>query len=67
MAALVAATGNAARALNIESQVGRFELGKSADLFVLARNNDSLSDISVLQQREAVERVILKGKTVIKR
>lgn len=67
MDAIIAGTKNAARSLNIDSFVGTIEPGKSADLLVLARDKDPLSDISILQHLDAVERVILKGKTVIKR
>ncbi len=67
MDAIITGTKNAARALNIDSFVGTLEPGKSADLLVLARNKDPLSDISILQHLDTVERVILKGKTVIKR
>jgi imidazolonepropionase-like amidohydrolase len=63
--AIVAGTLNAARSLKIESQIGTIESGKSADLLVLAPGKDPLKDISILQDPESIERVILKGKTVI--
>ena len=67
MEAIVAATGNAAKALGIESQLGTIEPNKSADLLVFKQGMDPLRDISILQQPNTIERIVLKGKTVIKR
>ncbi|MFW9814069.1 MAG: amidohydrolase family protein [Candidatus Thorarchaeota archaeon] len=66
MTAIVAGTLNAAKSLNIESKIGTIESGKSADLLVLAHGKNPLEDITVLQNPESIERVILMGKTVIK-
>jgi imidazolonepropionase-like amidohydrolase len=65
MDAIVAGTLNAARALKIESQVGTVEAGKSADLLVLGPGKDPLKDVKILQDPKTIERVILKGKTVV--
>ncbi|MFW9962581.1 MAG: amidohydrolase family protein [Candidatus Sifarchaeia archaeon] len=65
MDAIIAGTLNAAKALKIESQIGTIEPGKSADLLVLASGKNPLKDISLLQNPEFIERVILKGKPVI--
>jgi imidazolonepropionase-like amidohydrolase len=67
MEAITAGTRNAARALNIDSFVGTLEPGKSADLLVLAQDLNPLTDISVLQQKEAIKMVFLRGKPVISR
>ncbi len=67
MNAIVAGTKNAARALRIDSKVGTIEAGKSADILVLARGKNPLEDITVLQDKETISRVILMGKTVIER
>ena len=65
MDAIIAGTKNAARALKIDSRVGTIEPGKSADLLVLAPGKNPLEDITVLQDKESISRVILRGKTVI--
>ena len=67
MDAIVAGTLNAAKALKIDSQIGTIEAGKSADVLVLASGKDPVKDISLLKDPESIERVILKGKTVISR
>jgi imidazolonepropionase-like amidohydrolase len=67
MTAIVAGTLNAAKSLNIESKVGTIESGKSADILVLAPRKNPLKDITVLQDPASIERIILMGKTVIKR
>jgi len=67
MEAIVAATGNAAKTLGVESQLGTIEPNKSADLLVFKQEKDPLKDISILQQPDTIERILLKGKTVIKR
>jgi len=65
MTAIIAGTRNAARSMNIDSKIGTIEPSKSADLIVLALGKDPLQDITVLQDRESISRVILMGKTVI--
>lgn len=67
MTAIVAGTRNAAISMNIEAKVGTVEAGKSADLLVLAPGKNPLEDITVLQDKESISRVILRGKTVIER
>jgi imidazolonepropionase-like amidohydrolase len=67
MRAIVAGTKNAARALRIDSYTGTIEPGKSADLLVLAQGKNPLNDITILQDRNTIERVILKGNIVITR
>jgi len=63
--AIVAGTRNAARSLKIESEVGTIEVGKSADLLVLASGKNPLNDISLLRDPMSIEKVYLRGKTVI--
>lgn len=65
MDAIVAGTMNAAKALTIDSYVGTLELGKSVDLIVFAAGFDPLEDISILQQPDKLELVMLKGKIVV--
>jgi imidazolonepropionase-like amidohydrolase len=67
MTALKAGTLNAAKSLNMDTKIGSIESGKSADLLVLASGKNPLEDITVLQDPDSIERVILMGKTVIKR
>ena len=62
MQAIIAGTRNAARALNIESQVGTLTSGKSADLLILSSGLDPLKDISSLQKPESFDKVILQGR-----
>ena len=65
MTAIIAGTKNAAISMNIDSTIGTIEAGKSADLLVLAPGKNPLKDITVLQDKESISRVILMGKTVI--
>ncbi len=67
MTAIIAGTKNAAISMNIDSTIGTIEVGKSADLLVLAPGKDPLKDITVLQDKGSISRVILMGKTVIER
>ena len=67
MTAIIAGTKNAAISMNIDSKVGTVEAGKSADLLVLAPGKNPLEDITVLQDKESISRVVLMGKTVIER
>ena len=67
MTAIVAGTKNAAISMNMDSKIGTIEAGKSADLLVLAPGKDPLKEITVLQNKESISRVILMGKTVIER
>ena len=67
MDAIVAGTQNAARSLAIDSSIGTLEVGKSADLLVLASGKDPLTDITQLRERESIEVVMLEGHIVIER
>ncbi len=67
MNTIVAGTRNAARALNIDSDIGTLEPGKIADILIFKRNLNPLEDITILQNQNTIERVLLKGKTVVKR
>ena len=67
MTAIVAGTKNSAISMSIDSKVGTVEDGKSADLLVLAPGKNPLEDITVLQDKDSISRVILMGKTVIER
>ena len=63
--AIVAGTRNAAKTLRIDSEVGTIEAGKSADILVLASGKNPLKDIGLLKDPMSIEKVFLKGKTVI--
>ena len=67
MTAIIAGTKNASWSLSIDDKVGTIEVGKSADLLVLAPGKNPLEDITILQDKENIKRVFLKGKIVIKR
>ena len=67
MDAIIAGTSNAAKSLKIDSEVGTIESGKSADLLVLAAGKNPLEDIALLKDPQSIERIFLKGKTVIER
>jgi len=67
MTAIIAGTRNAAWSLSIDDKVGTIEVGKSADLLVLASGKNPLEDITILQDKENIKRVFLKGKIVIER
>ncbi|NHJ12385.1 MAG: amidohydrolase family protein [Candidatus Thorarchaeota archaeon] len=67
MEAIVAGTRNAARSISIDKITGTLETGKSADLLVLAAGKDPTRDIALLQQKQNIELVMLRGRSVIKR
>ncbi|MBN2229720.1 MAG: amidohydrolase family protein [Candidatus Thorarchaeota archaeon] len=67
MQAIVAGTRNAAKSMSIESKVGTIKLGKSADMLILAQGKNPLDNISILQDKESIKRVILNGRTVVER
>ncbi len=62
MQALQAATSRAAECLGLEAEIGTIEKGKWADLVFV--EGDPLRDITVLQDRRRIKRVIKGGVTV---
>ncbi|WP_145407414.1 metal-dependent hydrolase family protein [Paenibacillus xylanexedens] len=60
MQAIVAATRDAAKAMQMEEEIGTLEAGKSADLLVL--NVNPLTDISLLANTAHIEQVYLSGE-----
>jgi len=62
MDAIVAATGNAARALGWNAWMGTLEPGKAADLIVHAKN--PLEDLRVLADKQSLQFVIKDGMVV---
>ena len=62
MDALVAATGNAARALGWDTWLGTLEAGKVADLIVL--DSDPLQDLRVLAGKNHLQFVMMDGQIV---
>jgi imidazolonepropionase-like amidohydrolase len=65
MQALQAATSRAAECLGLEAEIGTIEKGKWADLVFV--EGDPLRDITVLQDRRRIKRVIKGGVTVATR
>jgi imidazolonepropionase-like amidohydrolase len=65
MEAIVAATGTAARCLDIAGDVGTVEPGKFADLVFV--DGDPLADITVLQRAERIVLVIKGGQITVDR
>ena len=65
MQALQAATSRAAECLGLEAEIGTIEKGKWADLVFV--EGDPLRDITVLQDRRRIKRVIKGGVTVVAR
>jgi imidazolonepropionase-like amidohydrolase len=65
MAAICAATGVAAQALDMAAEVGAVEAGKLADLLVV--DGDPLADVRVLQDIARIKYVIKGGKVVAAR
>jgi len=62
MQALQAATGQAAECLGLEGEIGTIEKGKWADLVFV--EGDPLRDMTVLQDKRRIKRVIKGGVTV---
>ena len=62
MDAIVAATGNAARALGWDSWMGTLEAGKVADLIVHEQN--PLEDLRVLADKQSLQFVMKDGMVV---
>ena len=67
MTAILAGTKNAAWSLSMEDKIGTIEAGKSADILVLAPGKNPLDDITILQEKENIKKVFLRGKAVIER
>src|SRR5207244_4508570 len=62
MQALQAATGRAAECLGLEAEIGTIQKGKWADLVCV--DGDPLRDITLLQDKRRIKRVIKGGVTV---
>ena len=60
--AIQAATGSAAKLLGLEEAIGTLEVGKVADVVVVA--GDPLGDITVLQRLDCITHVLKDGKVV---
>lgn len=63
--AIGAATLEAARLLRLDDRIGSLEAGKFADFVVLAKN--PLEDISIVQDKENIRRVVIGGKVMVDR
>jgi len=61
MQAIVAATGDAAKCMGLESEVGRIQKGKRADLILVDGN--PLDDVTILERGTAVKYVMKDGAT----
>ena len=62
MQALQAAMGRAAECLGLEAEIGTIQKGKLADLVFV--EGDPLRDITLLQDKRRIKRVIKGGVTV---
>jgi imidazolonepropionase-like amidohydrolase len=60
---LRSATSVAARALHLGDRVGSIEVGKFGDLLVLEAN--PLDDVTVLQTRRNIDRVVQAGRALV--
>ena len=65
MAAIVAATRNAAAALGKEAELGTLEAGKIADLLLV--DGDPIADISVLEDQARTALVMREGRIAVDR
>ena len=65
MQAIVAATGDAAKCMGLDSEIGSIEKGKRADLILVDGN--PLDDISILERGNAVKYVMKDGITHLDR
>ena len=65
MQALQAATSRAAECLGLAQEIGTIEKGKWADLILV--EGDPLRDITLLQDKRRIRRVIKGGVTVTTR
>jgi imidazolonepropionase-like amidohydrolase len=65
MEAIASATRIAAEALGLEDEIGTLEVGKAADLLIVA--GDPSQDVGILQQKPAIELVMKSGEVVVDR
>ena len=65
MQATVAATGDAARCLGLDGEIGTVEPGKKADLILV--NGDPLTDVTILEEGRAVVLVMKDGQVYLDR
>ena len=65
MQAIVAATGDAAKCMGLEAEIGSIERGKRADLILVDGN--PLDDVKILERGTAVKYVMKDGATHIDR
>ena len=63
--AIIAATGNGAKACGLESEIGTVEKGKLADIIIV--DGDPVTNIKVLQEIGAIRLVIKEGRIEINR
>ena len=62
---LVAATSDAAAAIGLAHETGRLAPGLSAD--VLLVDGDPLADISILQAKDKLQQIIVRGRVMVDR
>ena len=63
MQAIVAGTGDAAKCVGLESEIGTIATGKRADLILVDSN--PLDDVSILERGKAVRYVVKDGVTYL--
>lgn len=63
--AIVSATKISAEALGISDKVGTLEEGKTASLLIV--NGNPLNDITILLDKNSIEKLIKEGVVVVKR
>jgi imidazolonepropionase-like amidohydrolase len=62
---LVAATADAAAAIGLAGQTGRIAAGLSADMLLV--DGDPLADISILQDKDKIRQIIVRGRIMVNR